>query len=156
MKGETRNAVEEEDIAMQCRHSFDTETLLLCRKVSSSWKYSIDSFSGLWNRMPLEKAIKKKRIYICKLNIAHSDDKNPDNRKGKTTLHWAASWGHTELCLLIIDNTEEKYPTDDERGLPCLRLQLEGTQKFVSWSFLNVVNKNPNNHLGNTPLYFLL
>ena len=64
IKGETRN-VEEEDIArkvLQCRHSFDTETLLLCRKVSGSWKYGIDSFSGLWNRMPLEKAIKEKCI----------------------------------------------------------------------------------------------
>ena len=63
--------------------------------------------------MPLEKAIKKKRTYICKLNIAHSDDKNPDNQKGKTTLHWAASWGHTELCLPMIDNTEDKNPSDD-------------------------------------------
>ena len=37
IKGETRN-VEEEDIArkvLQCRHSFDTETLLLCRKVEA-------------------------------------------------------------------------------------------------------------------------
>ena len=44
------------------------------------------------------------------------EDKNPDDRNGWTPLHWAAQFGHFEVCELLIANVIERNP-EDIRGV---------------------------------------
>ena len=40
------------------------------------------------------------------------ETKNPCDRRGKTTLHYAAEGGHFNVCKFLLDNVEEKNPKD--------------------------------------------
>ena len=41
------------------------------------------------------------------------DDKNPKDRFGWTPLHMAARNGHLSVCQLIVENVDDKIPTDN-------------------------------------------
>ena len=145
IKGETRD-MEEEDIAkkvFQLLSATDTQTLLACREVSTSWRYGIDSFSGLWSRMSLFKAIRDNRTDICKLIIEHSDNKNSASEYGSTPLHLAARRGHTELCRLIIDSVKEKNPADGWGETPLHAAAEAGHTEICKLIIEKVDNKNP-------------
>ena len=47
-------------------------------------------------------------------------DKNPKNNKGETALHVAAYHGHTEICKMILDKSENKNPKGVYNRLPLI------------------------------------
>ena len=58
---------------------------------------------------------------ICELTIRkiHKvEDRNPSNRWGDTPLHYAAEFGHLEVCQLIIQSVDEKNPKNNEGSTP--------------------------------------
>ena len=162
IQGETRD-IEEEDIArkvFEAMSTLDTQTLLLGREVCHSWRRAIDTFSGLWNRMPLNMAINEKRTDICKLIIKHSDDKNPASPvTGKTCLHLIALWGDTDICRLMLDNLgkkkrKKKNPADRQGITPLHEAVQIGHTDICKLIIDNVNDVNPANNQGCTPLHF--
>ena len=126
--------VEEPDTTrriFQAMSNLDTLDLLRARKVSPDWKWGIDNYSGLWDRMSLLRAVKDNRLDIVQLIVTHSCRKNPPDKYGRTPLHVAAWNGHTQVCRLIIDSVQEKNPPNNDGETPLQIAQLWGRTEVV-------------------------
>ena len=105
--------VEEPDTAkrvFQDMSHLELKDLLQARKVSPDWKWGIDNYSSLWDRMSLLRAVKDNRLDIVQLIVTHSCRKNPPDNAGTTPLQEAAWEGHTQVCRMIIDSVQDKNP----------------------------------------------
>ena len=58
-------------------------------------------------------------------------DKNPEGLHGRTALHFAAKYGHLDICQLIINNTSDKNPKDDYGTTPLSFADEEGHKSVV-------------------------
>ena len=47
-----------------------------------------------------------------------NEDKNPFDNGGWTPLHWAANFGHLDVCRLILQNVENKHPVNNVGETP--------------------------------------
>ena len=45
-------------------------------------------------------------------------DKNPSNKNGATPLHFAAKYGHFDVCRIILDMIDDKNPSDYKGSTP--------------------------------------
>ena len=82
--------------------------------------------------------------------------KNPKDTEGNTPLHLAARKGNLEVFLLIKDKVDDINPKNDHLNTPLHRAALYdgiSAKKIVELIIKNVVEKNPANVLGITPLH---
>ena len=126
--------VEEPDTARRiflAMSHLDLKDLLRARKVSPDWKWGIDNYSGLWDRMSLLRAVEDNRLDIVQLIVTHSCRKNPPDYCGWTPLHSAAEIGDTQVCRLIIDSVQDKNPPDHLGRTPLQMAQRQGQTEIV-------------------------
>ena len=95
-------------------------------------------------------------------------DKNPGkisllNRLGRTPLHWAAMYGHIEVCKLILEGTSNKNPAEikypRQTPLHCAAYYGHSEVCKLIMDSINVVkigfDKNPaSEYKGETPFHF--
>ena len=150
------NGVSEEDTAVlifAAMAHFDTQTLLMCRSVSVNWRHAIDSFTKLWSRMSLAKAVKENRMDICELIILNADNKNPKDADGWTPLHEAAKRGYANIVRLIMDNVVIKNP-HGKRDLTPLHEAARGGHIEICRLIIEAVDeKSPRDQEGYSPLH---
>ena len=66
------------------------------------------------NQRQYNTQIRPNKAVIWWLCIDHVENKNPASNGGWTPLHSAASFGHLDICKLIIDNVDNKLPVNDD------------------------------------------
>ena len=81
------------------------------------------------------------------------EDKNPSHEWGETPLHFAAQFGHLEVCQLIIENVNEKNPKNCEGFTPLQFAARFGKKTICELIMKNIVDKNPKTLDGSTPLH---
>ena len=97
----------------------DTSTLLAGRETCRDFKYWVDAETSLWSRMSLHRAVQdEENLEICRLIIENVEEKNPEDKRGRTPIRYAVDRGHLEICRLIIENVEDKNPKDDNGRTP--------------------------------------
>ena len=93
---------------------------------------------------------------MCELIIqkmSKIEDKNPSNEWGNTPLHYAAQYGHLEICQLIIKSVNEKNPPNIMKFTPLHYAARFGKAIICELIMKNIRNKNPKACDGSTPLH---
>ena len=95
---------------------------------------------------------------ICKLFVKHIGYQFPTDNEGRTPFHDAAQFGQLEVCKYFIKNFKDKNPASDLTGHTPLHAVLDCKKdKYKIFKLIvdNVMDKNPNDFEGNTPLHYL-
>ena len=80
---------------------------------------------------------------------------NPERGNGLTPLHFAASYGHFEICKFIIEKINVKNPRNSRNGTTPLHMAAVNGHTNVCRLIIDlVVDKNPRNDNGITPLHW--
>ena len=90
--------------------SVDTNGLIQCLSVSSSWKELAENvLLKRWNRKIFE-ACKSGKTEIVKLLLEHEEieDMNAKDKSGATAFIWACLNGHIDVVKLLIDYSDSK------------------------------------------------
>ena len=153
------NGVAEQDIAIKifaCMAHFDTNTLLMCRAVSKSWRDAVDSHTLLWSRpgygVSLLRAVRDNRDDICQLLVTHAKDIDKNMRGNGGALHLAARQGYTDICRLILDRVDNKNPGNNYGSTPLHGAAGSGHIDVVCLFLDRVDDKNPQDCRGESPL----
>ena len=85
--------------------------------------------------------------------VSKIEDKNPSNEWGNDPLHYAAEYGHLEICQLIIQNVDEKNPPNMMEFTPLHYAARRGKAIICELIMKNIRNKNPKAFDGSTPLH---
>ena len=72
---------------------------------------------------------------------------------GETPIHYAAEYGHLEVCQLIIQTVDEKNPKNNEGRTPLHYAARWGKASICELIMKNIWNKNPKAFDGSTPLH---
>ena len=70
------------------------------------------------------------------------------------TLHFAAGFGHLDMCKYIMENTEDKNPRCNIGLTPLHCAAQEGRLNVCTYIMANTEDKNPRSNDGRTPLHF--
>merc|ERR1712168_219625 len=105
------------ELIFSCLGDASTQTLLACRESCRDFQYWTDTFTQLWSRMSLVRAVQDNNVSLCRKIIQCGHNSNPADEL-HTPLHQAAEWGHLEICRLIIDSVEEKNPANGRGSTP--------------------------------------
>ena len=79
--------------------------------------------------------------------------KNSSSRWHWHPFHWAAENGYLSVCLLIVENVDDKNPTDNSGWTPLHEAARNGHLSICQFIVENVDDKNPKNDSGWTPLH---
>ena len=94
---------------------------------------------------------------LCQLTIQkiHKvEDRNPSNEWGETPLHYAAMYGHLDVCELIIQSVDEKNPKNNEGNTPLHQAAGHGHVDVCKLIIKNIDDKNPKDgRMAYTPFY---
>ena len=162
-------------IGEQILAKLDNQTLTSCRQVSQSWRSFLDNGKMLWLRSitnyiePTNSGQWKnfvKKSDVSKLTeIAHGVQQFYTEAKdeqaltplgqGETPLLLAASSNHFDVCQLIIEQSEEKNPSNGIDGYtPLHEAAKNGNMKLCKLIIDSISDKNPKCSDGKTPLHF--
>ena len=84
-----------------------------------------------------------------------SNEINPERKNGMTPFHFAASYGHYDICKFIIEKINVKNPRDSTDGTTPLHMAAGNGHTNVCRLIIDlVVDKNPRNDYGSTPLHW--
>ena len=99
--------------------------------------------------------IKPRTTCLCYFDLPISNEINPERKNGMTPLHFAASYGHYDICKFIIEKINVKNPRDSTDGTTPLHMAAGNGHTNVCRLIIDlVVDKNPRNDYGSTPLHW--
>ena len=101
------------------------------------------------------------QVNLLKEIISLVDDKIPKDINGECPLHFAAKGGNFEAFCFMTEYCEEINPGDIQRDTPLHFAASQASTHSSSHGHIEIVryllsrldDKNPRNHLGNTPLH---
>ena len=88
--------------------------------------------------------------------VGRIEEKNPECEVGCTPLHYAAQFGHSNICQLILVNVQEKNPNCFNGFTPLHYAAESGNLEICQLILQRVQEKNPINYYGFTPLHYSL
>ena len=88
-----------------------------------------------------------------KLQVQYENGQKNLDEFGNTPLHKAAEGGYLSKCKLIIDNVENKNPTNNFGETPLHRAAKGGYLDICRIIFKEIKDKNPASNNGLTPLH---
>ena len=84
-----------------------------------------------------------------------SNEINPESKNGSTPLHFAANYGHYDICRFITEKINVKNPRSSRNGSTPLHTAAANGHTNVCRLIIDlVVDKNPRNDYGITPLHW--
>ena len=162
-------------IGEQILANLDNQTLTSCRQVFHSWRSFLAERKMLWVRSisnyiePYNSGQWKnfvKKSNVSKLTkIAHGvqqfyteaqdEQALTPNEQGETPLLLAARNNHFDVCQLIIEQSEEKNPSNGIDGYtPLHEAAKNGNTKLCKLIIDSISDKNPKCSDGKTPIHF--
>ena len=95
---------------------------------------------------PLHFAAGQGNLDVCKMIMENVQNRNPGNDNGDTPLHVAAKKGHLDVCKLIVESMLNK-------NIEVIQDHTQTDSVAVNGQICELINVNPMNNLGHTPLY---
>ena len=80
-------------------------------------------------------------------------NKNPDNNFGWTPLHYAAMYGHFQICLNILRAVKDRNPMNNSGETPLHFAASNGHLDIYKLIMEKVMDINPKDNFGWTPLH---
>merc|ERR1719334_209920 len=123
----------------------NTQTLKACRETCSDFKIWVDKKTSFLTRISLNRLLQANQLELCRYILENPKIvKNPaDEKYGQTLLHKAAFLGHYDICHLIIENVEDKNPSDQFGRTPLHKAAQKGHTEICRLIIKNVQEKNP-------------
>lgn len=87
------------------------------------------------------------------LKICQLSNTNPKNSDGETAFHYAAKYGHAEVCRYFMSLSDDKNPADEDGETPLHWAATRGYIKICQLIVEEIEDKNPQDILGKTPLH---
>ena len=123
---------------------------LIMENVSDKNPLRMDGFT------PLHEAARNGHLEVCRLFTQNIADKNPASKSGWTPLHSAARNGYLEICRLILDAyVGNSNPSGMGGNTPLHEAAVHGHSEICQLIMDKVQDKNPTNHLNQTPQTFV-
>ena len=101
---------------------------------------------------PLHEAAKKGFLEICKLICKHLNDTDPRNNSEETPMLNAVAFGELETLKFLFKNGTDSYSRPNEDTL-LHAVTRYGHTEVVKFILSKVIDKNPENEDGDTPLH---
>ena len=88
-------------------------------------------------------AAQEGHLNVCRILMKSYFNKNPQSNSGRTPLHIAAERGHSEVCDVLLKNSDTDRNVKDDYGQNALHSAASKGHSQASIHILDLLNQTP-------------